>query len=54
MLTNFEIEDIANHYGLNLSAVVMKDELANYKPKSGNYIINLESSTQGNGTHWIL
>jgi hypothetical protein len=53
MLTNFEIEDIANHYGLNINAVVMKDELVNYKPKSGNYIINLQSSSQGNGSHWI-
>jgi hypothetical protein len=31
----------------------MKDELVNHKPKSGNYIINLESSTSGNGTHWL-
>jgi hypothetical protein len=31
----------------------MKDELVNHKPKSGNYIINLESSTSGSGTHWM-
>jgi hypothetical protein len=53
MLTNFELEDIANHYGLNLNAIVMKDELKNYQPRNGNYIINLESSTAGGGTHWI-
>jgi hypothetical protein len=29
----------------------MKDELP-VKIKDGNYIINLQSSTQGNGTHW--
>jgi hypothetical protein len=31
----------------------MKDQLVNHKPKNGNYIINLESSSQGNGTHWL-
>jgi hypothetical protein len=38
---------------MNLTAVVMKDELKDIKPKNGNYIINLESSSQGSGTHWI-
>ena len=52
MLSNFELEEIADHYNFNLT-VVMKDELVNYKPKNGNYIINLESSTSGNGTHWL-
>jgi hypothetical protein len=31
----------------------MKDELKSHKPKTGNYIINLQSSTSGNGTHWM-
>jgi hypothetical protein len=52
MLSNFDLEHIAQHYGFPLT-VVMKDELKNHKPKSGNYIINLESSSQGNGTHWM-
>jgi hypothetical protein len=52
MLNNFELEEIAQHYGFSLS-VLMKDELVNHKAKSGNYIINLESSTSGNGTHWL-
>jgi hypothetical protein len=52
MLSNFELEDIAQHYGFPLT-VLMKDELKNHKPKSGNYIINLESSSQGNRTHWL-
>jgi hypothetical protein len=53
MLNNFELEDIANHYGLSLNAVVMKDELKNYQPRNGNYVINLQSSTAGTGTHWV-
>jgi hypothetical protein len=52
MLSNFELEDIAQHYNFPLT-VLMKNELVNHKPKSGNYIINLQSSTSGNGTHWM-
>jgi hypothetical protein len=52
MLNNFELEHIAQHYNFPLS-VLMKDELVNHKPKSGNYIINLESSTSDNGTYWL-
>jgi hypothetical protein len=49
MLNNFELEEIAQYYGFPLT-VLMKDELVNLKPKSGNYIINLQSSTSGNET----
>ena len=52
MLNNFELQEIANHYGFNLT-VLMKDELINHKPKNDNYIINLESSSVGNGSHWM-
>ena len=53
MLTNFELDDISENYGFSLNSVVMKDELRTISPKNGNYIINLESSTQGDGTHWL-
>ena len=52
MLNNFELEEMSNHYGFDLT-VLMKDELIDYEPKNGNYIINLESSTSGDGTHWL-
>ena len=52
MLSNFELEDLSTHYGFDL-IITMKDELVNYKPINGNYIINLESSSEGNGTHWL-
>ena len=52
MLNNFELDEIAKNYGFDLT-VLMKDELIDIKPKSGYYIINLESSSQGNGTHWL-
>ena len=31
----------------------MKDELKKIKSNDCNYIINLESSNDGNGTHWL-
>ena len=33
--------------------IVMKDELKYMKPINKNYIVNLESSKDGNGTHWM-
>ena len=52
MLSNYDIEEIAHFYKIDI-VVVMKDELIKIKPISGNYIINLESSKDGNGTHWM-
>jgi hypothetical protein len=54
MLSNFDIEALSEHYGFPLNSVVMKDELKSLKSvKNGNYIVNLESSNAGNGTHWM-
>ncbi len=53
MLTNVDITEIADNYGFQLSGVYMKDELRNIPAKSGNYVINLQSSSEGNGTHWV-
>ena len=52
MLSNFDIEEIAHFYEIDI-VVVMKDELIKIKPITGNYIINLESSKDRNGTHWM-
>ena len=41
MLSNFDIEEIAHFYKIDV-VVVMKDELTKIKPISSNYIINLE------------
>ena len=51
MLTNFDLERLATFYHMPLVAVTMKDELP-AKPVDGCYIINLQSSTAGSGTHW--
>jgi len=52
MLSNFDLERLAEFYHLPLVAVTMKDELPE-KVEDGCYIINLQSSTSGNGTHWL-
>ena len=53
MLSNFDIEEISNHFNIQI-VIVMKDELKNIHPSSyQNYIINLQSSDKGNGTHWM-
>ena len=52
MISNYDLQDMALFYKIDL-VVVMKDELVKIKPLSGNYIINLESSQDGNGTHWM-
>ena len=51
MLTNFDLERLARFYHLPLVTVCMKDELPK-KPRDGAYIINLQSSIQGSGSHW--
>ena len=51
-MSNFDIEEIATHYNINV-IIVMKDELKYMKPINKNYIVNLESSKDGNGTHWM-
>ena len=52
MLSNFDIEKICKFYKLPLIAITMKDELPRIV-KNGCYVINMQSSTQGNGTHWV-
>ena len=53
MLSNFDLEELATNYGIELNAIVMKDELARIKPRNGNYFVNLQSSDEGSGTHWV-
>ena len=52
MLSNFQINSIANDLKMKLplSNILMKNELK--QPRVGNYVINLQSTFQGKGTHW--
>ena len=52
MINNFDLEKIAKFYKLPLVSICMKDELPT-KPKEGCYIVNMQSSTDGSGSHWV-
>ena len=51
-LTNFEIDEILKKYKIKYNGIFLKDKLPN-NLLNGFYIINLQSSSDGNGTHWI-
>ena len=52
-LSNWDLFDIAEYYNLDLVDVVQKDQLKRCEMvNNGFYIINNQSSTEGNGTHW--
>lgn len=51
MLSNFDLEDIADKMKLDLIGVFSKDTLPSERV-AGSYIINLQNSNDGNGTHW--
>jgi hypothetical protein len=52
MISNFDLEKIARFYKLPLVSISMKDELPT-KTKEGCYIVNMQSSSAGSGTHWV-
>ena len=52
MISNFELERLAKFYKLPLISICMKNELPS-TVKDGCYIINMQSSTQGTGSHWV-
>jgi len=51
-LRDKDIVKILKSQNINLNGIVMKDELP-AKLKRGFYVVNLQSSTDGNGTHWV-
>ena len=52
MLSNYQLATIAEDLEINLPLknIIMKDELK--MAKNENYVINLQSTFQGNGSHW--
>ena len=53
MLTNIDIEEIANQLKLPMVGVFSKDKLPE-KRYIGSYYINLQDEADGNGTHWTF
>lgn len=51
-LSNFDMMNILNNQGVEFNGIFMKNELPE-KLKRGAYIVNLQSSKEGNGTHWV-
>jgi hypothetical protein len=57
MMTNVDLENMADKLGLPIVGVFSKDELINddKAPRQiGSYYVNMQDSTEGNGTHWIF
>jgi len=54
MLSNYNIIDICKKLKINLNGVYSKDDYENINLENGFYIINLQDSTDGNGTHWTV
>ena len=52
MLTNFNLEEMAQEYDLDLIGVFSKDKIPT-KRIAGDYIINLQDYEDGGGTHWV-
>ena len=52
MLSNFDLEDMAEKDRLDLIGVFNKDMLPKERVM-GSYIINLQDYEDGNGTHWV-
>lgn len=52
MLSNIELEDIAEKDGLDLIGVYSKDQLPTER-QVGTYIINLQDFNDGQGSHWV-
>ena len=53
MLSNFQIQDLCKANKIQLNGVFSKDELRMIDLREGNYVVNLQSSRQGPGTHWL-
>ena len=51
-LSDRDIIQILQNQNIHIHGIYMKDELPN-KLTKGFYIVNLQSSTDGNGTHWV-
>ncbi len=53
-LTNYNIIDVAQRLRLPLRKVAFKNQLKEFQPQAGAYVINMDDSDSGNnGTHWV-
>jgi hypothetical protein len=52
-ITDTDLKTLAKRFKIKLRGIVSKDQLRRIKPESGSYIINLQDSDAGYGTHWV-
>lgn len=52
MLSNTHIQSICNHYGIQPLRDIVQKDLLQYQG-NGFYVLNLQDSNVGNGTHWV-
>jgi hypothetical protein len=53
MISNTDIEKLANKLDLPIVGVFSKDRLPNNLAE-GSYYVNLQNAEDGNGTHWVF
>ena len=51
-LSNVDIIDILNKYNISIGGIYSKDKIPKLIPNTF-YIINMQNSDAGNGTHWV-
>lgn len=52
-LSESEILRIAEKNKIPIQGIYAKDQLPHEPTRTGKYVINMQSSTDGNGTHWV-
>lgn len=53
LLSNLDLIHYCKILGIKLNAILFKDLFKTTEAKEGAYIINLQNSNEGNGTHWV-
>lgn len=51
--SNYQLISAAQKLGIPLRRVAFKDQLTRHPPEEGAYIINMQDSSDGQGTHWV-
>ena len=51
-LSNVEIMEILKNYNISIGGIYSKDKIPTLIPNTF-YIINMQNSTEGHGTHWV-
>lgn len=52
--TNYQLLHLYKKFGIKIRDICSKDKFNDNQPCKGAYIINMQDSTDGNGTHWYL